>query len=179
MHPEIELVIKIIGVAGVLIAAIKAIYEIQENRKQRKIEFRWKQTKEAKNLIDEMLTEDDSKNATYMIDWSGREYQINELHKETITWDDVRTALRIVGEGFDDKEVYIRDCFDALLFYTERMEDSINNNLFKFEDVSFPIKYYIDTIVEHNLREAVDAYIVKYKFINSKNFFDKIKSWKK
>jgi hypothetical protein len=176
----IELGVKIVGVLGVLIGGAKAIYEIQENRKQRKIEFRWKQTKEAKSLIDQMLTEEGSKQATYMIDWTGREYLIEQSQeKEIITWGDVKNGLRIINDDFTDKEVYIRDCFDAFLFYTEFMEQSISNNLFEFKDIIFPIKYYIDTIVKNGLRDAIDTYIEKYEFANSKKFFYRFESWNK
>lgn len=169
---------EIIGSVGVLVASAKALYEMSENRKQRKIEFKWKQTKEAKNLIDQMLDETASANTAIMIDSSGRNFQIDESQKVTITFEDIKNALRHDSNSFTKKEVFIRDCFDAFLFYVEFIEQSISNNLFEFKDVIFPMKYYVDCIVKNGLRDAVIKYIEYYQFSNSKNFLLRIEAWK-
>jgi hypothetical protein len=55
-----------------------------------------------------------------MLDWDGRDFG-----DETQSWylerQDVIRALRTSGDPFEDPEIYIRDAFDHLFWFFERI----------------------------------------------------------
>src|SRR5262245_30966891 len=75
---------------------------------------------------------------------------------------DLPGALRPWKEplSFDDKQVYIRDCFDELFDGLNLLEHYLKTDLLAFEDVEFPMAYYIGTLRERG--GAVSTFMNHY-----------------
>jgi hypothetical protein len=167
-----------VGIGGGLVAAFRAVYELREGRKQRQKDLRWKQANTAYSLIKEMLSESDAVNTITMMDWTGREYEITPKVSEVINFEDVRAALRIDNLRFTDKEVYIRDCFDTFLFHIVLFEQAINNGLIGFQDVIFPMKYYLRSIKKLKLEDILNTYMEEYLYHDAMAFFKRFENLK-
>jgi hypothetical protein len=134
------LVASIVG----LIAAFKAIYEIAQNRKQRKKELRWKKANVAKELLDEIFEHDYAKNAILIMDSTKfmRKYKIDEDEYEEISYDNVKELLNEPSPNPGKKAIYIKDCFDWVFYFIDRIEHYIRIELIDFEDVEVPLARY-------------------------------------
>lgn len=155
---EIEPILKIVslavGVVGGLIAGFKAVSEMKLNRMQREREHRWKQTGEAKAFLAAIKNDYKSSSALYMLDWSGRHYNISNDEKAAVLFEDVDNGLRVEDLQFSKKEGFIRDCFDDLYEKFGLIEHFIRHGFIEFADVEAPLAYYIKKIVnnEHHIR---------------------------
>lgn len=154
----IDLGIKFAGGIVAVLVARKGLKEYRENRELRAQDFRWKQTKAAKELSDEMLDDEESKNATLMLDSKSRDYTFNG---ETFRIDIkvVKKALRIDNNHPNKEERYIRDAFDSLFYYTEKIEQFLQNGLFTLDDIRFPLEYYLNMIGTQGLWPEVSDYL--------------------
>ncbi len=167
---QIELIAQIIAIVGGLIAAYKIITEMQQSRIQRHQDLRWKQSNAAREFLKEVLTSKTANDATIMMDWSGRSFEIAPNTFTAITFEDVQDALRIDNLTFTPKEVYIRDCADAFLFHVELIEQAIRNDLIEFRDIKFPLTYYVNALRKNNLYNAYAAFIKEYEYKNAEKF---------
>lgn len=140
----------LVATVGGLVAAGKAIYEMQLNRQQRAKELRWRQANVGKELIDEFHENTLASAAMRMLDWNGREFEVTKDALVPISTADVLGGLRTEGLNFlDDKDAFIRDSFDSFFFHVHRVEQSIRNELTTLEDVRFPLDYYGEKMSEH------------------------------
>jgi hypothetical protein len=167
-----------VAIIGGLIAAFRAISEMRENREQRVRELRWKQSTAAKEFFDELLANPSVSDALQMLDWSGREYKIDNDTTTTITSDDVWYALRTTNLKFTGKETYIRDCFDRLLYSVERIEQAIRIGLYNFEDVRYPLEYYARKIGGGKKREAFEGFLKEYGYTLAEGLLNRFDSWR-
>lgn len=161
---------------GGLVAAFRGIHEVLLNRRQRQREHRWRQAEVAKTLLDEIWSNDASQAAMLMLDWTNREYEIEPGVTVRIVVEDVVGALRTEDISFDLKEAYIRDCFDEFLDGLQRLEHYIDIDLIHFEDVEYPVAYYVEELT--NLREPVERYLKKYDFTKTGAFLNRFEFWK-
>lgn len=169
---------------GGIITAFKAIVEMRLNRKQREEELRWNMAREAKSLWHEMWKNSFARNAMKMLDWTGREYEIKEGKFAQVFHEDVIKALRVIvlgfddkkrSEGFDDKETFIRDCFDEFFDSIEDIEHYIIIHIIEFEDVKISLKYYIDIILNKpQFEKAVKDFMKAYNYNLALNFIARI-----
>lgn len=147
---ELEEILKVvtlfIGAVGGVIAAFKAVTEMQHNLRQKRIEHRWQQTSQAREFLKDIKNDYRASSALQMLDWSGRSYDIGLNETATITFDEVEAGLRTSNLSFTRKESFIRDCFDALYDHFETIEHFIRHNFVTFDDVSTPLEYYVDKI---------------------------------
>lgn len=147
----VTLVGGVVAVIGGLIAAFKTIQELQQSRRQREEELRWKQANVAKQLLDELFGHKYSENAVLMLDWnkSKREYVVGD-ESLIISYEDVLTALtKEQSDSLSEKEMYIRECFDFFFYFIDRIKHYININLTNFEDIKAPLKPYAKKINYH------------------------------
>jgi len=128
------------------VAAAKTIRELRESRLLRRDELRWRKAQLAREILKEIRASTLVQHACLMLDWTGREYEITPGHFEAITWDDMDKALRTNNLTFTDKEVHIRDSFDALFDGLEQLEHHLRTNLIALEDIRLPLEYYIAKI---------------------------------
>ena len=57
-----------------------------------------------------------------MLDLPGRKFKVDDNKIESINLEDIILALEAKDPTYSDKLVFIRDCFDYLLFYINRIE---------------------------------------------------------
>jgi hypothetical protein len=152
------------AIVGGLVAAFKAIHETGENRRLRQQELRWKKAQLAREILNNLKTNPRFHDALVMLDWSGREYEISSGIKEEVSWEELPGALRAWSEEieFSDKEVYIRDCFDELFDGLNILEHYLRTDFLEFEDVNFPLAYYMGKL--HERIAALDVYLTHYDF---------------
>jgi hypothetical protein len=62
---------------------------------------------------------------------------------EKIGWNEMWAAVRIVERHFNDKERFIRDCFDAFFGHMQIIEHYLNIDLIDLADVVYPFDYYL------------------------------------
>jgi len=172
-----QIIAWLVASIGGVIAAFKAIVEVQRNRKQREIELRWKQAQLAKEILDEI--EDDSliQNAKKLIDWHEREYEVRKDHIETITQEEVLNSLKKGAaslKSLSEKEKFIIECLEEFFMRFERLEHLIVINLIEFDDISDPLYWWVKSM---NLnRSDYEKFLQKYEYgqaINFLNRFDK------
>jgi hypothetical protein len=171
LKDKVEIITHGIAIIGGLIAAYKVLIELKQSRIQRHQDLRWKQANAARELLKEMLASKSATDATIMIDWTGREFQMKDERKTTITFEEIQNALRIDNLLFTSKEAYIRDCADAFLFHIELIEQAIRNELIEFKDIKFPMEYYISAMKKNDLYNAYYSFIKEYNYKNSERFF--------
>jgi len=170
---KVDIIFKLVGIVGGLITAFKIMYELQENRKQKEKDLRWKQAKAAQELITQFLNNKLAYNATLMFDWADRVFEISPENTDTIDFEDIKASLRTTNLQFTEKEVFIRDCVDAFLFQVEYIEQSIENGLIEFRDVKFPMEYFIKVINQHNILKPLKSFIKQYNYNNSDKFIER------
>jgi len=174
---RIEVVTWIFGVIGVLVAASIGIMQMRETRLQRAEELRWKQANLGRELVEKMLDADDAASALQMLDWGdqGHEYEIKKGQKVKIDIGDVPHALRLDESHKSDKDVYIRECFDALFFHVNQLERSLRTNVLRFEDVQFPLNYYAEKMLGR--KEVFEEYMKKFGDKEALAFFQRYEKW--
>lgn len=177
MDPFIKDVVQVaawvVAIVGGLIAASKAIHETRENRRQRLRELRWKKAELAREIIDKLNSNKRLRDALVMVDWSGRDFEISPGRSAEIRWEDLPGALRPWKEpiSFDEKEVYIRDCFDELFDGLNLLEHYLRTDLLDFEDVEFPMAYYMGQLKERG--DAVGTFMNHYGNRLAKAFIER------
>jgi hypothetical protein len=163
------------AISGGLVAVFKGSYELRQNRLQRAQELRWRQAQAGKQLNDEMLADRAAKNAMDMLDWDGNSYQTGTGQIVPVSKEDWVRALRVTHTEFNDKEKFVRDCFDNLLYFMGVLEHHISRGLVLFEDVAYPIEYYADLMARDP--SVLAAYIETYGFSRSEDFLTRFPRW--
>jgi hypothetical protein len=171
------------AVIGIVLALIKYVSEQRQNREQRErelnqsqLELRWKQAEAAKKLLDEMLTDTRAVAAMQMLDWNDLEFEVKPGIKLSVWEKDYLQALRISNLKFDDKETYIRNCFDSLFYFMAMIEHYIHSDLVRLEDIAFPLDYYIKIINKN--REVFDKFLIHYKLNRTLRFMKRLDGYK-
>lgn len=162
INQEIKDVVQIASLltvsVGGLIAAFKAIYEVQQNRIQRAKELRWRRANVAKEILDEVFSHHLAQNAGLMLDWSERQrnYEIKEGDRQPVSYSEVVSALGKEQKAvLDDEEIFIRDSFDYFFYFIDRIEHHIRIKLISFEDVDAPLRRYAKKIeIQRELYES-------------------------
>jgi len=144
---------------------------------QRMQELRWRKAQAAKSLNDEMLSDEGAQVAMTMLDWEGREFEVQTGVKESISLDDMLASLRTTDtDTFSDLEIFVRDSFDDLFYYLEIFEHYISRGLVDFMDLEHPVKYYIDLMAAN--RPSFEYYLREYKFELASAFLERFASWR-
>jgi len=122
------------------------------NRVQREEELRWRKAQLAKELLDKFLADPYASDAMLMLDWSGRKFCVKANRNQTdgvmmsVSWEEMWAALRITELNFNDKEKYIRDCFDDFFGYMQIIEHYLSIDLTDPAHVRYPFNYYIEEL---------------------------------
>lgn len=165
-----------VAAVGGVIAALKAIHELRENRRQRAEELRWRKANAAKELLDLFYADDRFRDALMMLDWDGRPFALESAGIQPITHQDLLAALDIDTVSFTATEVFIRTCMDRLFEAFERIEHAIRTNVIEYEDVRFAFEFYICRLAPH--RDLVTRFMRKTGFENALAFFDRCEGWR-
>lgn len=144
--------------------------------KQRQEELRWKQAELARQLLDDIFDYGPSNDAWRLVD--GEEVYKDEKGNEyRINMDMVRRALpKPWSDECAGPEVYIRWCFDALLYYLERLEQSVQIELVRFEDLAASTSYYIDLMAKD--KQLFQDYAELIRFNRAIAFMNRFSEWR-
>jgi hypothetical protein len=164
------------AVFGALLTAFLAVVQAITATVQRRRELRWKKAETGRDLLDKVLAEPLSNAALLMLDSEERDYQVTEQTTMRISATDMLTALRVPQLPKTQMHEFIRDAFDTLYYYLDRMEHFIRVGLTSFEDISSPLDYYIDYLAED--KEVHLAYIGITRYTRVREFLDRFENWR-
>lgn len=181
LMPFIKDIIQILSwgaaIIGGLIAAFKAIAELKENRELRARELRWKQAELAKELLDDLFTNKCAKDALQMIDFNKFSFEIQEgKGMEEITRQQVLESMDPKKTQLNTTEIFIRDRFDTLYYYIDRLERSLKSDLVKFEDIQPTLDYYVKKMSFE--RPAYEQYLITFGVPLTLSFLNRFPSWR-
>ena len=160
----------LIGVPAAMLAATKAINEFHRGNQERIRENRHKQASAAKGQLDALFSDPLARAAMQMLDWSGREYNTGS-QTQAIFFRELKPALRLVDLTLDEKEAYIRDCFEKLFDHLSMIEHLCKIEYLNFDDVAVPIAYYARKIAGHP--DAYFPFIDTYGYSLAKDFIQR------
>lgn len=137
---RVESFVKLVGIAGALIAVFSGVYQLWQSNVQSARELRWKQAELAREMVGKMLADEGWK-AMEMMDWEdeGRDYEING-QREKINADAVYAALE--KSESTDRDRHIIDRLDRAFFLVSQLEAAVRSDLVRIEDVRFPLSWY-------------------------------------
>jgi len=173
----IQVVSWVVLSVGGLVAAFKAIYVVEQNREQRVDELRWRRANVAKQTLDELFSNPYSQKAALILDWSERrrEFEIKEGHSRAISYGEVLAVLGKPPESaFDEKDIFITDCFDCFFYLIDHIENSVRIKLISFEDVDAPLRRYAKKIRVH--RETYEKFMKSHECRLAIEFFKRFDS---
>lgn len=142
-------------------------------------DLRWKQAELARTLLDEIFDYGPSNDAWRMVD--GEEtYSDEKGNIYVINMDLVRQALpKPWNEDRGGLEVYVRWCFDALLYYLERLEQSVQIKLVRIEDLTAPTSYYIALMAKDEKdKKLFHDYAELIRFHGAIAFMNRFPEWR-
>jgi hypothetical protein len=170
----------------------------QEERLQRDQELLWKQAELARKLLDDIFDYRPSDDAWKMVDeettfvvggkssfspdLKKRKIEIKKEHiKQALELNKGKTDLMVVLKDPDDEEYqirikYVRWCFDALFYYLERLEQSIEVNVVRFGDLKSPASYYIAKMSGE--KEIYQNYAEFISFHGAVKFMERFSEWR-
>lgn len=141
-------VLTVVGIPGAFYAAWKAIVEMKNSNKEKAKETaekarenRHKQAAAARDALRELFSSEKAREAMQMLDWSGRSYR-DGASGHIITFSDLGPALRVIDLKFDQKDRFIRDCFEDLFDKLELIGHFIDIDFLHYSDVAVPLTYY-------------------------------------
>jgi hypothetical protein len=149
------------------IATFLALGQSIWNIIQRQIDLRWKKAELARSFTDIIYDDKLSHDALQMLDEVKKPFS---EEKFDININDIYSGLKSDLEG---KDFYIRECFDSLLYYLERIEHSIELEVIKFEDVKSYCEYYVTAIQKHEDLLFYYCNLIRYK--KAINFINRFK----
>jgi len=146
----------------------------EDQIKQQEQKLRWDQTKIALEINEEFLDDDDAQQVLKILD-----SEFNDTACTVTDWEDEDApkkhtfnlkakedvlALRITTPAPTDKEIFLRDCFDAWFYWMAVIEQYLQNGLIREEDIAYPSDYYVRSLKEDaDLYSACQAYIRHYR----------------
>jgi len=171
----------------------KARAQQLEMLKQKANELRWEQAKVGKTLNDEMLEDVEACGAMQMLDMEpeGSSVRLPNERSFVATYDDVVRAITWrVGQDRDPtardrthleyspKWVEIRTCFDSFFYYLAIIEHYLTSGLLHFDDVAYPLTYYVRLLAHNRWRTQFRAYIDYYRLGRARKFLQRFESWR-
>jgi hypothetical protein len=164
----IDLVFKCSAILLIFWALYQGIPEFRKILQLSEKNLRWKQAKTARELVDQMLKDERSAYAMLMLTKNGREFELKygkRTHNLMIFIEDILRALENMknqsqqGQTILDnqQEEIIADCFDGFFLNICLLEQAIQNELIKFDDVKFPINFYLSKYLLND-KTGLDAY---------------------
>ena len=127
-------------------------------------ELEWRRATGAQAALEKMEDDDLAADAMLMLDWDGRDFG-DEKQSWYLERQDVIRALRTRGDPFEDFEIYIRDAFDHLFWFFERIQHQIDVGLITPQHVKFPISYLV-SLMEENA-EPYRGFLEAYGYVGA------------
>ncbi|MEP6900079.1 MAG: hypothetical protein ABI870_16255 [Rhodanobacter sp.] len=171
---------KVVAVGGGLLAAFMGIAEFRRANRQRHEDLRWKQAEMAKQCLDQVRADPLAHAAMKMLDWAGLAYGLLDGGKTDAIGDvERRTALRVTDTVFDSRsdEGFIRDAYDALFEWLERLEQFVRIGLITFDDVEPFFNYYIGRMSSPGDYPVFKAFLDSYGYKLAASFLARFAGW--
>lgn len=170
---DAKLITTWVGIATGVVAILTFFLSINQRRK----ELRWKQAELARKLLDELFADADAAQGFYMLD--GVQYPYKDFNEQLISVrpEDVVTTVRkvLVKGRLDEKETKILFCLDSLLYFLNRIENSLQSELILFQDISTPCEYYVGLIARH--KDTFSRYMNSIGYISLLRFCERFTGW--
>ena len=170
---DAKLIATWVGIATGMTAVVTFFMSIN----QRKKELRWKQAELARKLIDDLFANDDAAQGFYMLD--GVQYPYKDFFNQPIIVfpNDVIKAINntFAGTGLNPKDARIMFCVDTLLYFLNRIENSLKSKLIVFEDIKTPCDYYVSIIATN--RSLFISYMHSIGYVELLQFCERFPSW--
>ena len=144
---------------------------------QREQELRWKQAELARTMLDGIFDYDPSNDAWRMVDGETDGYNDSRGNTHRISMDLVRSSLP--GAWNDDSggpQVYVRWCFDALFYFLEQLEHSVQLGILRFEDLKAPLAYYVALMAKD--KKMFQDYAERIGFHRAVQLMERFPDWR-
>jgi hypothetical protein len=146
---RVELWSKTVGIVGGLLSAVGLVWGLFANVHEQRRQLRWEQAKYGRELVGAMLADPPAKAALLMLDYESRAYEVRPGDTTRITSATVWTALDTANVGLEADWVFVRDSFDRLLYHVAGLEHAVRTELVEFDDVRYPLGYYVAKMRGH------------------------------
>ncbi len=146
---RVELWSKTVGIVGGLLSAVGLVWGLFANVHEQRRQLRWEQAKYGRELVGEMLADPQARAALLMLDYEARAYEVRPGDTTRITAATVWTALDTGNVRLEADWVFVRDSFDRLLFHVAGLEHAVRTGLVAFDDVRYPLGYYVAKMRGH------------------------------
>lgn len=171
----IQAVSWLVASVGGLIAAFKAIAELRRGRIERVREFRWRQARLAAEQLAGLSSDSQALAALKMLDWSGLSFDTLSGKTAAITHQLMLGALRTSNTEFTDDEKFVRDAFDHLFDWLERLEHFRAVELVAMGDIEPGLSYYVGLLAKD--REVFRNYMNTYRFTAALHLLNSFREW--
>lgn len=151
-------------------AAYKAVNQAREQRRLRERELRWRQSEQARLILERMEDDEHAAAAMLMLDYQNREITLEE-EEYAFSYAEIDEALRVTNLKFSDDEVTIRDCYDHLFYHLEVIAQWIEVELITVYDVIFPVCYLADCMEER--KAAFVAFLGQYRYVRARALLER------
>jgi len=172
----------LVAAVGGVIAAFKAVSELKRSNeeraealRERREQFRWREAEMARTILDQMWNDTLATSAMRMLDWSGLQYEQGQRLTNPISQSDVWHALRTTNTSFTPDEQFVRDCFDQLFDYYERMEHYLGIGLISWEDIQGRLEYYAGLLARK--KTVYEQFLTTYQFGLASRLANRFSSW--
>jgi len=167
---------------GGVVAALKAVAELRRANQERadallerKEQFRWRQAEMARSILDQAWSDPHARTAMRMLDWSGLIFDDGGRKTKQITPPDIYKALRTENTIFGPDAQFIRDCFDQLFDYFERIEHYLYIDLVNWQDIEGRFRYYVELLA--NQKALYSNFLTTYNYSGCLKHLQRYKSW--
>lgn len=168
-----DLNIELVKIALATAGGVWTLMTYMDSVRQRKREFRWKQSEEARKALDEMVSNHEIKSALNMLDWGIATYRTHKGEMD-ISFEDRDWAMRRADKnGFDVKCQFVRICFDRLFEKFDMLENLVRIGYLNFEDFAAPLRFYVENIKGNT---NMVQFAADYKYHLALKFFDRFNS---
>ncbi|HEY0733920.1 MAG TPA: hypothetical protein VGD69_03360 [Herpetosiphonaceae bacterium] len=163
---------KIASAAFTLVAIFLAIMEYSESTDQRIKELRFQQAQVGKGLLDDVFRSEEAQDAMRILDHqdSGVPFQIAEGKTELIKTSDIIHALDSDESTPSEKDMFVQERMDTLLFFIGRIQSFIDIGMVNEEDVLYPLEYYAHQMCDY--RSDINTYISLYTSKQTQTFLN-------
>lgn len=148
--------------------AIQSHQDRTEAIRNQRHELIWRQIAQGQASLKHMLDHPAAAQALKMLDWNGRYYSFDGHVAVVITWADMRAALRVGSERYNQAEAFIRDCFDALFNEIGLISQEINNELYPPNIVGQYLVYYFNIMKKPENWKAIEPFLDGYGYDSAK-----------
>jgi hypothetical protein len=130
--------------------------------------LRWDQANMAREVNHGFLDDPQAWIVLELVDCDRDTYTArDEVEKKQYTYNlkeqEAVHAMRIDGAQMSEKEVFLRECFDAWFYWMALMEQYLTSKLILQRDIDYPSRYYLRCLFENEpLNAACMQYLKHY-----------------